>query len=249
MLIDWFTVGAQVLNFLVLVWLLKRFLYQPVLDAIDAREKKIADELARAANSEEKAEQDRQLFAQKNQQFDTEREQHMQQVRDQARAEGAQLLAQAREAAEALKTRQLAALDAEQSALANELARRTRAEVFALTRQAFAAMADSELEAQLLKVFIQRLQSADHVQEMLAQSGQSDSKDSPDSVLIASAFALSAAQQGMLRAEVKACLKQDVALQFEVDPALLAGIELTVGGYRLGWSLNSYLSGLQESTA
>jgi F-type H+-transporting ATPase subunit b len=37
MLIDWFTVGAQVLNFLILVWLLKRFLYGPILDAIDAR--------------------------------------------------------------------------------------------------------------------------------------------------------------------------------------------------------------------
>ena len=38
MLIDWFTVGAQALNFLILVWLLKRFLYKPILDAVDARE-------------------------------------------------------------------------------------------------------------------------------------------------------------------------------------------------------------------
>ena len=42
MLIDWFTVGAQVLNFLILVWLLKRFLYRPILHAIDAREQRIA---------------------------------------------------------------------------------------------------------------------------------------------------------------------------------------------------------------
>ena len=38
MLIDWFTVGAQALNFLILVWLMKRFLYQPILHAIDERE-------------------------------------------------------------------------------------------------------------------------------------------------------------------------------------------------------------------
>ena len=48
MLIDWFTVGAQVVNFLILVWLLKRFLYKPILAAIDAREKRIAAELADA---------------------------------------------------------------------------------------------------------------------------------------------------------------------------------------------------------
>ncbi len=48
MLIDWFTVIAQILNFLILVWLLKHFLYKPILNAIDAREKKVADELANA---------------------------------------------------------------------------------------------------------------------------------------------------------------------------------------------------------
>ena len=48
MLIDWFTVGAQALNFIILVWLLKRFLYKPILNAVDAREKRIAAELADA---------------------------------------------------------------------------------------------------------------------------------------------------------------------------------------------------------
>jgi F0F1-type ATP synthase, subunit b len=48
MLIDWFTVGAQGLNFLILVWLMKRFLYRPILHAIDEREKRIAAELSDA---------------------------------------------------------------------------------------------------------------------------------------------------------------------------------------------------------
>ena len=48
MLIDWFTVGAQAVNFLILVWLLKQFLYRPILDAIDAREKRIAGQIADA---------------------------------------------------------------------------------------------------------------------------------------------------------------------------------------------------------
>ena len=45
MLIDWFTVGAQALNFLILILLMKRFLYKPILNAIDGREKRIAKEL------------------------------------------------------------------------------------------------------------------------------------------------------------------------------------------------------------
>ncbi len=49
MLIDWFTVGAQALNFFILVWLMKRFLYKPILDAINAREMLVAKQLAEAS--------------------------------------------------------------------------------------------------------------------------------------------------------------------------------------------------------
>ena len=59
MLIDWFTVGAQLLNFMVLVWLMKRFLYQPVLAAIAAREQHIAAGLADAASHMDAAHQAR----------------------------------------------------------------------------------------------------------------------------------------------------------------------------------------------
>ena len=59
MLIDWFTVVAQALNFLILVWLLKRFLYKPILNALDAREKRIATELADADARKAEARQER----------------------------------------------------------------------------------------------------------------------------------------------------------------------------------------------
>ena len=41
--INWFTVAAQAINFLILVWLLKRFLYKPILHAIDERETRDRD--------------------------------------------------------------------------------------------------------------------------------------------------------------------------------------------------------------
>ncbi|MEF9674151.1 hypothetical protein QNM99_26650 [Pseudomonas sp. PCH446] len=73
MLIDWFTVGAQILNFLILVWLLKRFLYHPILNAIDAREQRIAKELADADAEKTEAGQEREAYQRKNAAFDKER--------------------------------------------------------------------------------------------------------------------------------------------------------------------------------
>jgi F-type H+-transporting ATPase subunit b len=73
MLIDWFTVSAQTLNFLILVWLMKRFLYQPILHAIDAREKRIATELADADAKKTEAQKERDEFQCKNDELDRQR--------------------------------------------------------------------------------------------------------------------------------------------------------------------------------
>ncbi|MGB5569161.1 MAG: F0F1 ATP synthase subunit B, partial [Sedimenticolaceae bacterium] len=73
MLIDWFTVGAQLLNFLVLAWLLKRFLYRPILDALDAREQRIAAELADADAKRAEADKERDEFQHKNEAFEQQR--------------------------------------------------------------------------------------------------------------------------------------------------------------------------------
>ena len=56
MLIDWFTVLAQIINFLILIYLLKRFLYGPIIRAMEEREKKMVADQDRAKNAEKEAE-------------------------------------------------------------------------------------------------------------------------------------------------------------------------------------------------
>src|SRR5471030_3083536 len=102
MLIDWFTVGAQVLNFLILVWLLKRFLYKPILHAIDEREKLIATQLAQADAKKAEAQKDRDEFQHKNDAFDQERAALLKKATDEARAERDRLLGEARKDADSL---------------------------------------------------------------------------------------------------------------------------------------------------
>ena len=92
MLIDWFTVAAQALNFLILVWLLKRFLYKPILNAIDAREKRIATELADADAKKAEARQERDEFNRKNKEFDKQRTALLTKAEDEATAERQRLL-------------------------------------------------------------------------------------------------------------------------------------------------------------
>jgi len=95
MLFDWFTVFAQVVNFIILVWLLKRFLYRPILDAIDAREQRIAKELADADAKKHEAQNERDEFQHKNEEFDRQRAALMDMAKDEAKTERQRLIDEA----------------------------------------------------------------------------------------------------------------------------------------------------------
>src|ERR1035438_9903310 len=145
MLIDWFTVCAQALNFLILVWLMKRFLYQPILDAIDGREKKVAAELADANAKRAEAQKDRDDFQHKNEEFDKQRAALMTKATDEANAEHQRLLDEARKAADALSAKRQEALKNAGHNLDQAITRRTRQEVFAITRKALTDLATTSL--------------------------------------------------------------------------------------------------------
>src|SRR5271166_1712941 len=126
MLINWFTVCAQVINFLILVWLLKHFLYKPILNALDAREKGIASQLAEAKAKTAEAQQERDAFQHKNEVFDQERAALMKQVTDKANAERQRLLDEVRKDADVLRARRQDALCQEQRALSTNIIRWTQ---------------------------------------------------------------------------------------------------------------------------
>jgi len=121
MLIDWFTVGAQVLNFLILVWLLKRFLYKPILNAIDAREKQIATELANAEAKKADAQKEHDEFEKKNQVFDDERGSMLAKAKQDAQAEHDRLINEAKKDADSVRVEQATVLKNDQTRLSSPL--------------------------------------------------------------------------------------------------------------------------------
>ncbi|HTX02273.1 MAG TPA: hypothetical protein VMD07_01230, partial [Candidatus Acidoferrales bacterium] len=54
---SWSTFFVESINFLILIWLLTRFLYQPVTRTVAARERHITDELKRASDTQAKADE------------------------------------------------------------------------------------------------------------------------------------------------------------------------------------------------
>jgi len=244
MLIDWFTIGAQALNFLILVWLMKRFLYQPVLSAIDGREKKIAATLADAAAKQAEAAKDRAELREKSDAFDAQREALLGKATDEANAERQRLIEAARTSADELSAKRQEKLRRDTASLQKTLARRTQQEVFSVARKALADLATAGLEERMVAVFTRRLGAMDGDAKKTLESAI---KSATDPVIVRSAFNLPAPERAKVQNAINETFSVDTHLRFETAPDLVSGIELTANGQKIAWSIADYLTSLERS--
>ena len=243
MLIDWFTVGAQVLNFLVLVWLMKRFLYQPILNAIDAREKLIATELADADAKKVEATRERDEFQQKNTAFESERATLLTKVTDEAEAERRRLMEAAHQAADAASDQRRSSLQSEAQNLNQEIVRRTQDEVFAIARKTLGDLASVSLEQRASEVFTNRLRNIDSDTKGKLTAALNSASDP---ALVRSAFDLPDAERAAIQSAINETFDSQIPVCFETAPELVGGIELTANGQKVAWSIADYLATMQE---
>ncbi len=251
MLIDWFTVTAQVINFLVLLWLMKRFLYKPILHAIDERERQVAAELAHAATTKAEAQKARAEFEHKKVTFDQQRAALLRTATDEAQAERQRLLAEARQAAATLRSKQQETLRSEISTLQQAIGRRTQQEIFAIARKTLTDLAGTSLEERMTVVFTRRLRALDGpVKAGLAAA----LKNAADPVLVRSAFDLPAVQQAAIQQALNETFVdptpshgRTIPVRFATAPDLISGIELSTNGQKVAWSIADYLASLEKS--
>ena len=243
MLIDWFTVCAQALNFLILVWLLKHLLYKPILNAIDAREKGIAAQLADATTKKAEAQKEHEEFQGKNKVWDEQRSALVSKANDEAKAEKDHLIDEAHKQADSLRAAQAVALQNDQKRLSTQIVHLTRDEVFDITRKALADLATVSLEERMGEVFTRRLREMD--QKSKAALGASIKTDS-DPALVRSAFPLPANQRAAIQNALNETFSAEVRLRFETAPDTICGIELSANGQKVAWNIADYLATLDQ---
>ncbi len=244
MLINGFTVVAQAINFLILVWLLRRFLYKPILDAIDAREKGIATVLADAEAKKAEAKKERDDFQHKNEAFDKEHVSLLKNATDEAHAERQRLLEEARKDADALRAKRQAALRTEQLNMSQDISRWTQKQVFAITRKTLSDLAGVRLEERMGDVFVERVRALTGAAKERLSTAY---KTSNHTVTIHTRVRSSPAQRVAIENAVKESFAPDAQVQFETAPELVSGIELSINGHKIAWSIANYLATLEQS--
>lgn len=237
MLIDWFTVAAQIINFLVLVWMLKRFLYGRILRAMEARDNRIAAQVAEAEAKQKAATEQLALYQNRLQEFETLRESLLAEARGKAEKRYSELLEEARAHVHGLETDWQKDLDRERDAFLRDLRQRAAAEILALARQAVADLACVDVQRCAVQVFLEKLRRLDREAWKNLAKGE---------LAIRTAFDLPESTRDEIERTIQQGTETPVRFHFELAPGIGLGIELRGNGWRIGWNSESYLESLEE---
>lgn len=240
--LDWFTLIAQVVNLLVLVGLLKHFLFGRIVRAMNEREAKITTRLEEAARARASAEQEAQLLRTKRRELEEAREQILAQAKAEAEAHRQELMDAARLEAENQQLQWLEALKLERQELLQEFRENLGQAVFTVASRGLKELANADLEEQILKIFVERLAALDPAErEAIVETARGSNLE----VEIRTAFPLPPQAREKLSHSLRQYLDDSIDLRFITAPELICGIELRVPSHRIVWNLDSYLEGME----
>jgi F-type H+-transporting ATPase subunit b len=239
---NWFTFGAQIVNFLILVALLKHFLYGPIMRAMEKREETIRSRLRTAREKRDEAEARIREYEEKVRDIDGRREQLLKEAREEADRRRQELERVAREEVQGHKQRWMESLEQEKAAFLGDIEQRLNTELLAAMRRALADLADAPLEDRLAEAFVARLSALDDD----ARRALRQALDENNRPVIRSVFEVPGERRGAITDAVHKALETEAAVAFETDRDVLGGIELRVGGRKFAWSLRRYADELKE---
>jgi F-type H+-transporting ATPase subunit b len=236
--LDWTTFILEIINFLVLVWILQRFLYRPVMNVVAQRRVTISKSLEEAQATQDAATSLKEQYENRLSDWQKEREEARKKLQGEIETQRQKLLEQLQaELAEQRHKEQVLA------ARRNEtLLRETRQQALLLSEQ-FAAkllqrLADPAVEARLLDMVLEDLAALPEEQRKTLADTQ---RKAQTPAQVSSAFPLNDDQRQRLAAALQKALAVRVACEFREDAALLAGISINIGPQRLQASIKEEL--------
>jgi F-type H+-transporting ATPase subunit b len=233
---NWFTIVAQIVNFLVLVALLKHFLWDRLVRAIDQREARIAGELAKAEEKYQAAQQQMEQVQALALQQEHKGDELMAQAQKKADEQRINMVQRARENVRRLEAEWQEDLERERATFFKELRKRAGLEILTIARQAIGDLASTDLQSSAIRVFMEKLRLTDSFTlRKLAEGEVRSAAELPENV----------------RREIEMILAEKLGapshLLFRRDPSMPWGIELRGTGLKIGWSPDSYLDVIEEN--
>lgn len=238
MLINWFTLVAQLINFLILLWLLNKFLYKPVLKALDEREARIATIISDAESVKLNAMKELDDYSAKNIAIDKAKESIMQESRVAAEQERIKIIDTAKKTAQQLIDKQNSMLTDERTTFYKNASDELIANILRITEKSITTLSDLTLESHFINKCIDNIE---HITDSERNSIANLLKNCNNTVRIRTSQPLDSNSLSQLQESLSGLLGPAITLHYEHSPHLLCGIELIIDTYKLSWNAHDYI--------
>ena len=236
--LSWTTFILEIINFLVLVWVLKRLFYAPVKRAITERRAAVEKTLRDAESSKREAQDLQSRYEGRLREWEMEKERQKEEFRKELGEERTKqlkltetLVAEEREKAKAQQEKK----DAERRMTEEREAMKQALE---FTSRVLKDVSCPELEQKIVDLVTRHVPSTER--ESLP-SAAAQSWDHGSAVRVRSAYSLAEPQRDTLTAVLKGKIGMEASIEFAVDRNLLAGLEITIGSFVLRANLRDEL--------
>jgi F-type H+-transporting ATPase subunit b len=244
MQIDWLTVAAQIVNFLVLVWLLQRFLYRPITEAMARREARIETRLSEAREARSDAETEARRLREKQQELEASRDEVLRTARQEADALRTALEDDLRKEMETRRKAWEDHLAGERDAFAARLRQRAGHQVIDIVRRVLRDYAGTDIAGQVAGTFAERLADIDaKARERLSDAA----RRSGGRARVDSGVPLGPSARSRITRAVHERIAPDIEVAYDEDDALLIGVRLTIGEQTVEWSATRFLDRLETT--
>lgn len=248
MVIDLFTVFAQIVNFLILIFLLKKLLFDRIISIIDGRENEINEQIASAELKEKKAAKELEKQKEIREKLELEWDTNLTKIKKEIQEKRVELLQEARESIEQSQQEWERAINAQRDDFLKEMRELSCQQVLSISKKVLADLANAKLEEQLIKSFVKQLDALDtrkreefKWRESEKISGRKDIK-----VEINSVFSLSEEAKKMMTEKIKELIHKDAMPVFNINEKLVCGIEIKTEDKKIGWNMEHYLNILES---
>jgi len=240
--IDYFTTIAQIINFLILVYLLRRFMYKPIIKSMYEREQKIISQFKEAEKKKRDAEKEVESHLKMMQELSDKREVMNAKAAEEAQILQTDLMEKVRNNVEASRINWNEAFLRQKQSLLADLTRHAGDEIYAIVRRALQDLADENLEKQIINTFIKRLRNMDAFEK---EKFNELYKTSMQQITMRSTFEIPEETRRKILEIVDDQIGVGVKMQYEIAPELICGVEMIAHDMRIAWSIASYLNTLE----
>lgn len=244
--LNWSTFVLEIINFLILVWILKRFLYKPVLDVIARRRAGIEQTMAEAESLRHEAQAMQTQYKNRLSDWEKEKQTAHEALRNELNAERSRRMAALEESLERERHKARAAEQQrlEELMRSNETVALEQAGQF--VSRLFSRLTGPELEARLVELLLDELAGLPAQRQEALRAAAASMKEP---ITVTSAYPLDAAQRQALEQAFGQVLGEvPVRWKFHEDPQLMAGLRISIGPWMLGVNLQDELSYFVEGT-